>query len=156
MAVEPRWEDGPGRWLVPLGGLAVVASAFASWVDRGAGSTVALHELGDLLLGGTVARVVPRWAGVVPYLIPAAGAVVVAAAGVHGRAARRVVVAAVVVLAVLVAVAIALPVARHVRPALGQAVAGAGVALASLGLVLSRGDRSPGGERPSATAQNDL
>ena len=133
--------DRVGRILVPLGGCLVVASAFVPWVATGTGSTVALHDLGDLVLGGTVSSVIPRWVGLAAYLIPALGAAIVLASGVHGPVARRTTVALTACLAVLVVAAIILPFTRDRRPDLGQLLAGLGVLSIGAGLPMTRPER---------------
>ena len=129
--------DRVGRVLIPLGGCLAVASAFVPWIGQGAGSTVALHDLGDLVLGGTVSSMIPRWVGLAAYLIPALGAAIVLLAGLHGRPARRAVVALTAVLAVLVVAAIVLPLARDRRPDLGQLLAALGVLAIGAGLPMT-------------------
>jgi hypothetical protein len=133
-----RSTERVGRVLVPSGEAAVVAASFLPWVDRGAGSTLALHDLGDLLLGGAVSSVVPRWIGAIAYVIPACAAFAVLAAGIEGAAARRAVVALVSGQAVLVVVATVLPLVRNARPGLGQLLATVGTMAAVAGLLMRR------------------
>lgn len=122
------------RNLLPLGGVLVVASAFLPWVDRGLGASLALYDLGDLLLGGDVAAVAPRWAGVVPYLIPGSGALLVLLAGIDGSLwVQRGRLVVTVLLVALVMSATVLPLLRHVRPSGGQLVAGIGAVLVVVG-----------------------
>lgn len=139
------------RILVPLGGVLVVASAFLPWVDRGLGSSLALYDLGDLLLGGDVAAVVPRWAGVLPYLIPGSGALLILLAGIDGSPwAQRGRSVVTVLLVALVLSATVLPLLRHVRPSGGQLVAGIGAVLVVAGALSTlRPSERHTGERDS-------
>lgn len=68
-----------------VGGVLLLGSTFLPWSGEGAGSTVALRRIGDLVLSGTVDALVPRWAGVTVYLIPLGGAVLLVGAGLGGR-----------------------------------------------------------------------
>jgi hypothetical protein len=131
-----------GGILEPVGGLAIVASAFLPWVARGLGSTVDLHDLGDLVLGGTVSAVIPRWIGLVAYVIPAIGALLIVSSGVEPGWARRTSAVLALGALVLTAVATILPFTRHAHPWLGQAVAGAGAVAACVGATLRRNRRS--------------
>ena len=133
--------------LRPLGGLAVVASMFLPWVDRGGGSTVPLRSLGDLLLAGDLGGRVPRWLGVVVYLIPLAGAIVIVADGLGPRG-RGIGVAAFVVAVVLVVMGVVLPFVRDRRPGAGQWVAVAGVLAIGVSHLIERRriDVVPGAE----------
>jgi hypothetical protein len=67
------------------GGLLLVAATFLPWSDRGAGSAIALRRIADLVLSGAVDAFVPRWAGLVIYLIPLGGALVLIGAGLGAR-----------------------------------------------------------------------
>lgn len=67
------------------GGVLLLASTLLPWSDRGAGSTIALRRVADLVLSGTVDALVPRWAGLTVYLIPFGGALVLIGTGLGGR-----------------------------------------------------------------------
>lgn len=69
-----------------VGGLALLAATAAPWGERGAGSSLALIEIADLILSGTVGAWVPRPVGLVIYAIPLGGALVLVGAGWGGRA----------------------------------------------------------------------
>ncbi len=76
--------------LVVLGGAALVASAFAHWVSRGAGSGLRGHALVDAIIavgrhlpGLSAARITVLW-----YLVPASGAASWVALGLRGAASR--------------------------------------------------------------------
>jgi hypothetical protein len=127
-----------GGLLEPIGGVFIVASVFLPWVSHGIGSSVDLHDLGDLLLGGTVSAVIPRWVGLVAYLIPIVGAALIVGSSVEGIRARRWTGVLAVAALLLVMVAGALPFARHARPWLGQLVAGVGAVVACIGVMLRR------------------
>ena len=147
-AVATEQEPGSGAaarlggLLEPIGGVLVVASAFLPWVAHGIGSSVDLHDLGDLLLGGAVSAVVPRWVGLVAYLIPIIGAALIVGSSIEGRRARRWTGALAFAALVLVTAASLLPLTRHARPWLGQLVAGVGAIMACIGGVLRRRTRS--------------
>lgn len=86
-------DRGPGP--VPLatgsvGGLLLLAAAFLPWSGQGAGSTIALRRIGDLVLAGTVDAWVPRWAGAVVYCVPLGGAVLLIGTGLGRRAGAAV------------------------------------------------------------------
>lgn len=83
-----------------LGGLLLLAAALLPWSTRGAGSTIALRRIGDLVLAGTVDAWVPRWAGLAVYLVPLGGALVLVGTGL-GRRAGGALAAGGVVLAVV-------------------------------------------------------
>ena len=122
--------------LVLAGAAALVGSMFLHWVGRGSGSTLALSDVGDLVLGGTVHSVVPTWVGLLVYLVPGSGALILLAAGVDSPRSRPVIATLVALAASLVTVATVGPLLRHVRPGPGQAVAGLGVVLALVGLLV--------------------
>jgi predicted benzoate:H+ symporter BenE len=137
---QPR-SDAPARiggLLEPAGGVLIVASAFLPWVAHGLGSSVDLHDLGDLLLGGTVSAVIPRWVGLVAYLIPIVGAALIMGSSIEGARARRWTAALAVAALVLVLAAALMPLTRHAHPWLGQLVAGLGVLMACIGVALRR------------------
>lgn len=75
--------------LTAVGGALLVVSAFLRWVGSGAGSTLSLRDLGDLLLSDRFG-VVSRWFGAIAYVVPLCGGVAIVAAGLSRRAARRV------------------------------------------------------------------
>jgi hypothetical protein len=84
--------------LVALGGAGLVASAFAHWVSRGAGSGLRGHDLFDAIIGVgrhlpglSAARVTVLW-----YLVPASGAASWIALGLRGAGSRATRVVAVV------------------------------------------------------------
>jgi hypothetical protein len=131
-------ESRVGALLEPLGGLAIVASAFLPWVAHGAGSSLDLHDLGDLVLGGDVSAVVPRWVGLAAYVIPVIGALLIVTAAVEGRRARRLTAVWGVAAVLLIAAAAILPFFHHGRPSLGQLVAGVGAVLSCTGTFLRR------------------
>lgn len=66
------------------GGLLLVASV-VPWSGRGAGSTIALHRVGDLILSGTVDAWASRWVGLVVYAVPLSGALLLVGAGLGRR-----------------------------------------------------------------------
>ena len=137
-------ERGQGRRLVQLlGGALLVASMFAGWVDRGAGSSMALHAIGDLLLEGTLSATASRWFGVVVYLIPVSGAALMLGAGMGGRAERYVTRVALVVAVVMTSMGVVLPLWKHHQLGFGQALAVAGSVLVA-GSLINRRKRSTG------------
>lgn len=69
-----------------LGGVLLLGAALLPWSRRGAGSTIALREVADLVLSGTVDAWAPRWAGLVVYAVPLGGALLLVGAGLGGRA----------------------------------------------------------------------
>ncbi len=68
-----------------LGGALLLTAAAAPWAERGAGSTIALHRVGDLILSGAVDAWAPPWAGLAVYTVPLAGALLLVGAGLGGR-----------------------------------------------------------------------
>jgi hypothetical protein len=88
-----------------VAGFLLVASAFGPWVSSGTGAALAGHELGDLLLRGTLDAWAPRWAGLALYAVPLIGALLMVATTLRGRWARPVLVS-LVLLAVAVDVTI--------------------------------------------------
>ncbi|HEX7132469.1 MAG TPA: hypothetical protein VF228_07835 [Iamia sp.] len=88
------------------GGLLLLASTFLPWSDQGAGSAIALRRVADLVLAGTVDALVPRWAGLVVYLIPLGGALVLMGTGLGGRLGLGVGAAGIVIAVVGTAVAV--------------------------------------------------
>ena len=137
-----------GTALAVAGSALLVASVFRPWTATGVGSTISGRELGDLLLSGTVGRWVPRWGGVALYLQPACAGVVLVGLGLGGRAGRIAVVAALAVAwvgALLVAATLGW---RPVTdPGSGALLLGAGLVLASVGVL--------GGGRAAAPAPGD-
>jgi hypothetical protein len=76
--------------LVAVGGVALVASAFAHWVSEGAGSGLRGHALVDAIIavgrhlpGLSAVRITVLW-----YLVPASGAASWVALGLGGAAGR--------------------------------------------------------------------
>jgi hypothetical protein len=123
----------------PVGGVALVASAFRPWIAHGAGSSLDLHDLGDMVLGGTVSAVVPRWFGLLAYLIPVLGACLIVASSVETRLGRRLTMMCGAVVLILVVAATVLPFVRHGRPTWGQLVAGVGAVVACAGILIRPG-----------------
>lgn len=123
--------------LTAIGGALLVVAAFLPWVSRGAGSTVPLREIGDLLLADRFG-VVPTWLGVLPYTVPLAGAVAIVAAGLRRTTTRRITAACVLVAGALVVATPVLLVQRDRAPAGGWAVAAAGEALLVVALAFNR------------------
>lgn len=60
-------------------------SVLLPWAARGSGSSIAARRLGDLVLSGTVDAWVPPWLGVLVYLVPAGGALLLVGCGLGGR-----------------------------------------------------------------------
>lgn len=131
----------------PLGGLAIVASMFLPWVDRGGGSTVPLRSLGDLVLAGDLGGRAPRWLGLVVYLIPLTGAITIVADGL-GERGRALGATAFGVATSLVGLGVVLPLVRDRRPGVGQWVAVGGLVAIGMSHFLERRRRDvvPGAE----------
>ena len=119
-------------------------AAAVPWSGRGAGATIALHRVGDLILSGALDAWVPRGAGLAVYAVPLGGALLLVGAGWGGR--RGAALSAVAV--VLAAAGTALVVAALDR--LGRSGSGPGLVLAVAGTVLgaaaavARRGRRPG------------
>lgn len=124
-----------------LGGVLLLISTFVPWSRHGAGSTIALRRVADLVLSGRVDAVVPRAAGLVVYAVPLGGALLLIAAGLGGRSAPAV--AAVGALLGLAGTALAaLALLDRTEVGGGTALATSGAILGILGLVLAvRGRR---------------
>lgn len=69
-----------------VGGALLLTATFAPWSGRGAGSSIALRRIADLVLSGTVDAWVPRSMGLLVYAIPLGGALVLVGTGLGGRA----------------------------------------------------------------------
>ena len=122
-----------------LGGVLLLVAAALPWSGRGAGSALALHRVGDLVLSGAVDAWVPRWAGLAVYAVPLGGAALLVAAGLGGRAGAVVAVGAVVAAAAGAAVVlVALDRVGRTGTGAGALVAGAGLALGVAAAVLAR------------------
>ncbi|MGI8938097.1 MAG: hypothetical protein ACR2JF_07785 [Iamia sp.] len=68
-----------------LGGLLLLVATAMPWSGRGAGSSIALHRVGDLILSGAVDAWASRWIGLVVYAVPLSGALLLVGAGLGGR-----------------------------------------------------------------------
>jgi hypothetical protein len=125
-------------YLQMVGGLLLVASTFFHWAGRGSGSALTLGELGDLALGGRASSALSRWTGLVLYLIPISGALIVVGAGIDRPLGRRLSLGATIVAAVLVTGAFVLVVGNDRGLRAGELVASIGLALAITGEWWSR------------------
>lgn len=136
------------RWLGTASAVAgaglLVASVFRPWTATGVGSTISGRELGDLLLSGTVGRWVPRWGGVALYLQPICAGVLLVGLGLGGRLGRGLVLGAVAV-AWLGALLVAATLAWRplTDPGSGALLLGAGLVLASAGVLVRRRADAP-------------
>lgn len=68
-----------------IGGTCLLAASALPWSGRGAGASIALRRVGDLILSGALEAWVPRSAGLVVYAIPLGGALLLVGAGLGGR-----------------------------------------------------------------------
>lgn len=122
-----------------FGGLALVVSTFLAWPARGAGSSVAAHRIGDLLLSEASRPWLPRWAGLVVYLVPAGGAVLMVASGVQAAAAPWLKLAGLVPAALVTAIVVVTLSKRHpLDLGAGASLALAGTGLGILSLLIDR------------------
>lgn len=115
------------------GGALLLAASLAPWSGRGAGSSVALVRIADLVLSGAIDAWVPRWAGLVVYAIPLGGALLLLGTGLGQRAGLLVGSAGVGLSALGTALALG-ALDRLDRTGLGPGAlaAGAGVALGAV------------------------
>jgi hypothetical protein len=113
-----------------VGGLLLLVGTALPWSGRGAGSRIALVEVGDLVLSGRLDAWAPRPVGLVVYAVPLGGALLLIGAGLGGRTGR--VVAGV---AILLAAA-GLVLARAALRRVGAEGWGPGASLSVLGIVL--------------------
>lgn len=148
---SPPRRSGPGttRWYFPPvdprarptartashllgagGGALLLGATFVPWTARGAGSTVPTRNLADLVLAGTVAAWAPRWSGLVVYLIPAGGALLLIGTGMGPRIGTGLA-ALGSLLALVITIVAAWAIARGSRPNVGP-----GTVLAAVGSVL--------------------
>lgn len=120
-----------------LGGVLLIVASSVSWSARGAGSTLPLSRIGDLILSGTIDAWVPRSAGLAVYALPLGGALLLVGAGLGGRGGAGVSALAVVLAtggAILVTTALDRIGRRGLGP--GLVLAGAGIALGVLATAL--------------------
>lgn len=111
------------------GGALLLGATFVPWTARGAGSTVPTRDLADLVLAGTVAAWAPRWSGLVVYLIPAGGALLLIGTGMGPRVGTGLA-ALGSLLALVITIVAAWALARGNRPNVGPGTvlaAGGGV-----------------------------
>lgn len=120
-----------------VGGALLVASAFLTWLGRGAGSALSLRELGDFLLRDRWSTV-PRWTGLLAYVIPVCGGLSVIAAGLTADRARRLGAVLGGIVGGMLLLAAAMMVVRDRVPAAGFLVAVAGDAGVLVGTRLGR------------------
>jgi len=122
---------------IATGGVALAASAFFAWVAKGAGSSMSLQAVGDLVLRDRWSRI-PRWFGVLAYVVPVCGGIAIVVAGLPATTARRVLrPIAGLVTALLAAVGVTLAV-RTRMPSIGFVLAALGAALLLVGVVVLR------------------
>ncbi len=125
-------------YLQATGGLLIVGSMFLHWAGRGTGSALTLGELGDLALGGQASAAASRWTGIVVYLIPISGALIVVGSGIRGPVGRRLTIGATVVAAVMIVGAFVLVVGNDRGLRGGELVAGVGLLMVCAGEWLCR------------------
>jgi hypothetical protein len=122
-----------------LGGLALVGSTFLAWTASGAGSNISAHRLGDLLLSDAAKPWVPRWFGLVVYLVPVGGVLVIVASGLDLAAAPLVKSVGLGVAAlVTAATVVAMPMRHALDLGPGALLAVAGLALGFLSVLADR------------------
>lgn len=138
-----------GRVAGTLGGLLLLGASFAPWTDRGAGSSIALVRIADLILSGAIDAWVPRGAGLVVYAIPLGGALLLLGTGLE-RTIGTVVAAIGLVLAVLGAALATLALGQLPRSGLGLGAlaSGAGIALGLVAVVAGTRTRHAHEESP--------
>ncbi len=134
-----------GRVAGTLGGVLLLGASFAPWTDRGAGSSIALVRIADLILSGAIDAWVPRGAGLVVYAIPLGGALLLLGTGLE-RTVGALVAATGLVLAVLGAALATLALGQLPRSGLGPGAwaSGAGIGLGLIAVVAGvRAHRAP-------------
>jgi len=126
-----------------LGGALLLGASLLPWSGRGAGSSIALVRIADLVLSGVVDAWVPRWAGLVVYAIPLGGALLLLGTGL-GQRAGALVGAAGVGLGVVGAALAGVALGRLDRAGLGPGAlaAAAGLALGVMAVVASARTRA--------------
>lgn len=131
-----------------LGGALLLGASFAPWTSRGAGSSIALVRIADLVLSGAIDTWVPRGAGLVVYAIPLGGALLLLGTGL-GRTAGALVSATGVLLALLGAGLALLALDRLDRTGLGLGAlaAGTGIILGLVALAAQTWERTVGRSR---------
>lgn len=152
MSDAPRAHPGLGAHLwAAAGGLALLGATALPWSTAGFGSTISLLRLADLVVSGTARAWVPRGLGLIVYLIPLGGALVLIGSGL-GRRRGLLVGALGVGGAAVGTLAALLSLAGLGRLGLGAgpALAIGGLAAATVGLLLGRprrpGDQGGAGE----------
>lgn len=128
--------------LIVAGAVAWVVSAFLPWLGRGSGSVMSLRDVGDLLLEDRWSTV-PRWVGLVAYIVPICGGLALIAAGLERTVARRIVTVLVIAAATIVVVATIVLVTKDRAPALGFVLAVVGTLLEGVGVVAARARTLP-------------
>lgn len=134
-----------GRVAGTGGGALLLGASFAPWTGHGAGSTIALVRIADLILSGAIDTWVPRGAGLVVYAIPLGGALLLLGTGLE-RTVGVLVGGAGLVLAVLGAALATLALGQLPRSGLGLGAlaAGAGIGLGLVSLIAGlRARRTP-------------
>lgn len=79
------------RLALAAGAVLVISSFFLPYNDAGVGSAIAGHGLADLVLSGTISSWAPRWIGLVLYLLPLGGALVLVGLGLDATIGRVVI-----------------------------------------------------------------
>lgn len=125
-----------GRAAGTGGGVLLLGASFAPWTGHGAGSSIALVRIADLILSGAIDTWVPRGAGLVVYAIPLGGALLLLGTGLE-RTAGALVAGAGLVLAVAGGALATLALGQLPRSGLGPGAlaAGAGIGLGLVSLV---------------------
>ena len=99
-----------------------MASAFLPWWWSGAGSSISLRDVGDLVLGAGWNGARPWW-GLLAYVVPVCGGVAIIVAGVPERTARRLGLPLAALVVLLVAAFGMTMAVRHRAPSVGYGIA---------------------------------
>lgn len=117
-------------WVSAAAGLLVALRL--PWRDHGVGSAITVHRLGDLMLSGELAPLVPRWFGLAPYLLYVVAAGWLGAGACPDRLRRWLATSATGMAALLVVASSMLPSPAWDRLGPGALLAVAAVAVAGV------------------------